>query len=135
MEHALIGVEERSGQVRFIKLHIAGDLEHAGVILNDHYRARAKVEQLIALGDISDIAESIGVKHDFDPLHRPLDEVTAYHRDRGDTLQVHKASNRAAFWRWPGAENYRYLYNSIGQWLVKVGDKEPAVLSAAVIHD
>jgi len=55
-----------------------------GKILQEHYNTEDKVEELIALGDLSGLRENVapkGADHTYDT---PEDGVTiAYHRDRG----------------------------------------------------
>ena len=84
-----------SKDVRAIYCHWDGYLEHNGSILHKHYSASPKVNNLIALGDISSLRPEIGVKHAFSRLETPMDEevydklygnmTTFYGRDRGET--------------------------------------------------
>lgn len=54
-----------------------------GATLHDHYTDPVKIDQLLALGDISSLDADIGEQHDFD---FPTDGWTiAYGRDRGET--------------------------------------------------
>jgi len=83
-----------SKDVRAVYCHWDGYLEHNGSILNKHYSNSAKVNNLIALGDISSLKPEIGEKHDFSRLDStlPADEyeelygnmTTFYTRDRGE---------------------------------------------------
>ena len=65
-----------------IYVHWDGYPDHHGPILLDHYAEQVKIDALIALGDLSSLAEEIGVKHNFDD--RPDNACTAYGRDRGE---------------------------------------------------
>ena len=81
--------------VRAVYCHWDGYLEHNGAILHKHYSASPKVNNLIALGDISSLKNEIGEKHDFSRLDSTLPEAeyealygnmtTFYGRDRGET--------------------------------------------------
>ena len=83
-----------SKDVRAVYCHWDGYLEHNGAILQKHYAASPKVNNLIALGDISSLKPEIGEKHDFSRLDStmPADEyeakygnmTTFYTRDRGE---------------------------------------------------
>ena len=86
-----------SKDVRAVYCHWDGYLEHNGAILQKHYAASPKVNNLIALGDLSSLRAEIGEKHAFsqfelkDPAeieaHKKLTETqcTFYTRDRGET--------------------------------------------------
>jgi hypothetical protein len=81
--------------VRAVYCHWDGYLEHNGAILHNHYSASPKVNNLIALGDLSSLRPEIGEKHAFSQFDLPKDEVEAfkaatenmctfYGRDRGE---------------------------------------------------
>jgi len=81
--------------VRAVYCHWDGYLEHNGAILQKHYSNSPKVNNLIALGDISSLRSEIGEKHAFSRLETPMDDeaydklygnmTTYYGRDRGET--------------------------------------------------
>ena len=83
-----------SKDVRAVYCHWDGYLEHNGAILQKHYAASSKVNNLIALGDISSLRPEIGEKHAFSRLETPMDDeaydklygnmTTFYTRDRGE---------------------------------------------------
>jgi len=83
-----------SKDVRAVYCHWDGYLEHNGAILHKHYAASSKVNNLIALGDISSLRPEIGEKHAFSRLETPMDDeaydklygnmTTFYTRDRGE---------------------------------------------------
>ena len=80
--------------VRAVYCHWDGYLEHNGALLQKHYSASPKANNLIALGDISSLKAEIGEKHDFSRLDSTLPEAeyeklygnmtTFYTRDRGE---------------------------------------------------
>ena len=84
-----------SKDVRAVYCHWDGYLEHNGSILNKHYSNSPKVNNLIALGDLSSLRPEIGEKHAFSQFEVAKDEVEAfkaatenmctfYTRDRGE---------------------------------------------------
>lgn len=85
--NAIIARESESG-IDLIYLHHDGDL--AGEILCEHYSEPAKVDQLIALGDLSSLGKEIGEKQDFNTFRAYGKVCLAYHRDRGEDLSVRR---------------------------------------------
>ena len=85
-----------SKDVRAVYCHWDGYLEHNGSLLQKHYSASPKVNNLIALGDLSSLRPEIGDKHLFssmeinDKAERAAyeetvkDMCTFYTRDRGE---------------------------------------------------
>jgi hypothetical protein len=69
-----------------IYCHYDGYPEGVGAILKEHYTDLDKVEELIALGDISSLGKEVhipeGVEHSFDKRVEGI--TTAYMRDRGE---------------------------------------------------
>lgn len=116
-----IAVEDgESGAVRSIYCHWDGYPKHNGRILVDHYRDRAKVDQLMDLGDLSILGAEIGEKQDFDSRDRPGDWCLAFGRDRGETGvdAVDDVDDEAVYARaQEGWEEYVYLYRQ-GVWFV-----------------
>jgi hypothetical protein len=80
-----IAIKYPDNTTKAIYCHWDGYISNQKPILLEHYTDVNKVQKLIELGDISSLAENIGTKHDF--AEGPEDEVTAYHRDRGDTYR------------------------------------------------
>lgn len=91
-----ISIRNADGTYTGIYAHWDGYLSHNGEILRQHYTDEAKIRQLMALGDISVLAEEIGEKHAWRNPHDigtfEHDEWQAqygrwcvsYGRDRGD---------------------------------------------------
>ena len=84
-----------SKRIKSVYCHWDGYLEHNGSLLNKHYNDSAKVNNLIALGDLSSLRPELGVKHLFSSMELPKDEreaheeavkdmCTFYTRDRGE---------------------------------------------------
>ena len=108
-----IGIWE-NGAVKSIYCHNDGYIEHNGDILYRCYSTDDEVQALIALGALSSLDETIGIKTNFD-IPEP-DQCIAYHRDRGEELVI-SASSEAFFKNW---EDYNYLFKN-GEWLVSCG--------------
>jgi hypothetical protein len=81
--------------VRAVYCHWDGYLEHNGSLLQKHYSASPKVNNLIALGDLSSLRPEIGEKHLFSSMELPKEQreaheeavkdmCTFYTRDRGE---------------------------------------------------
>ena len=86
---SMIAIENPNTKaVKAIYCHWDGYLEHNGFLLNEFYTASPKVNNLIALGDLSSLGANIGDKHPFDERLDVDDykdtRCTAYGRDRGE---------------------------------------------------
>ena len=84
-----------SKDVRAVYCHWDGYLAHNGSLLQKHYSASPKVNNLIALGDLSSLRPEIGEKHLFSSMELPKEQreaheeavkdmCTFYTRDRGE---------------------------------------------------
>jgi len=74
-----------SKDIRAIYCHWDGYLEHNGALLFKHYSASPKVNNLIALGDLSSLRAEIGVQHAFSSLDVPKAEQEAYDKEHGNS--------------------------------------------------
>ena len=137
---SMIGIENPNTKVvKAIYCHWDGYLEHNGAILNEHYVSSPKVNNLIALGDLSSLRAEIGEKHAFSQFDLPKDEVEAfklltenmctfYGRDRGETAPYKRfdtAKEAVTHYDHCGAE-YFYLFRydedqQAGKWFYKKG--------------
>ena len=78
-----IAIQNANGTVTGIYCHWDGYIEHNGKILAENYTTEAKVRELIALGDLSSLGDTVGVKTDFEDAAKG--QCVAYGRDRGET--------------------------------------------------
>lgn len=78
-----IAIQNSNGTVTGIYCHWDGYVEHNGKILNENYTTEAAVRELIALGDLSSLGETVGAKTDFN--NAAEGQCVAYARDRGET--------------------------------------------------
>ena len=97
---------EKDGKITRIYCHWDGYLSHNGNLLLKYYNTQKKVDELLALGNISSLREKVkprkNQKHTFD---KPLKNVTiAYHRDRGEE-----------FAQWGSRQEFNYLFKD-GIW-------------------
>ena len=102
-----IGIEHQDGTVTSIYCHFDGYISGNGETLQTNYSNREKVEQLIALGDISS-------------LESDIDETIAYHRDRGEDLNQHQHKDVEGFFV-DNMQEYGYLLTKDNKWLVSTG--------------
>jgi hypothetical protein len=72
---SFIGIQNLDGSVDGIYCHHDGYLEGVGATLTAHYTTAEQVRELVALGSLSSLGED-------------LDVTQAYHRDRGDDLDI-----------------------------------------------
>ena len=102
---SMIAIENpNSKAVKAVYCHWDGYLQHNGSLLEKHYSASPKVNNLIALGDLSSLGTQIGEVHPFSPHGSKEDEAlykhakdmgycTFYQRDRGEDAPYKFFSN------------------------------------------
>ena len=144
---SMIAIENANSKaVKAIYCHWDGYLGHNGAILNEHYSASPKVNNLIALGDMSSLRPEIGEAHPFskfglkeeDPdfnemmaLYEKAEALgwsTFYQRDRGENAPYKyfdTAKEAVTHYDHCGAE-YFYLFRydedqQAGKWFYKKG--------------
>lgn len=119
-----IGIENIGGAVTSIYCHFDGYPDGVGRILQTEYQNRAKVEDLIALGDISVLCPELHPqKHEIHTFSRPQKKCTiAYHRDRGTEFKQQTHSSVSMFLQIPQVRNatiqYVYLFSLTGTWYI-----------------
>lgn len=77
-----IGILREDGKIESVYCHFDGYFDHVGKILFNHYQDKNKINELIKNGDLSSLAEEIGVKHDFES--KDYTQCKFYGRDRGE---------------------------------------------------
>lgn len=133
---SMIGIMTEKGEIRAIYCHYDGYPEHNGALLLEHYNTPERINALIDLGAISVLAENLEplneveipyysygkpttepVPHSFQTPHEAT--VIAYHRDRGEDLQIDKFLSERLFNidRKRSWTDYGYLYKD-GKWYV-----------------
>jgi hypothetical protein len=103
-----IAIENADGTVTGIYCHWDGYLSHNGRILAENYTDEASVRELIALGDLSSLGETVGIKTDFS---NPADgQCVAYGRDRGETGVEARVFNSHADLIENAGQEFDYLF-------------------------
>jgi hypothetical protein len=121
--------------VESIYCHWDGYPSNNGKLLLENYQDREKVEKLIALGDISSLAEEVEPSgpRSFESPQGGV--VVAYHRDRGEDLRRPRANHsREGFVR-SDVEEYGYLFTLEGEWLLVDGHKGASTREAIPLKD
>ena len=119
-----IAIENQDGSVTSIYCHWDGYIKSNGVILNNNYTTKDKVEELIALGDLSSLGETI-------------DRTVSYHRDQGDDLVQTPFSNVEELFitGYGSGVEYIYCFTKDGIWLVSDIDSNHIAVLSEVIEE
>jgi hypothetical protein len=112
-----IAIQNANGTVTGIYCHWDGYTSHNGRILQDYYTTEAQVRELIALGDLSSLGETVGTKHDFN--NAPRSECNAYGRDRGEKNVDAATFNSHADLIQQIGQEYDYLFTPGAGWTVR----------------
>jgi hypothetical protein len=112
-----IAIQNADGTVTGIYCHWDGYTSNNGRILEENYTTEADVRELIALGDLSSLGETVGTKHSFD--NAPRNECNAYGRDRGEKgVEAMTYASHAALIEGMG-QKYDYLFTPGAGWTVR----------------
>ena len=105
---AAIGIRQPDGTDRAIRLNWDGYVAHAGAILGGWYKNAEAVNDLIAIGDLSEINETV-------------EHCVAYHRDRREQYRLPRTFASVEAYQYCGMEqmsaNYLYIFDD-GAWHV-----------------
>jgi len=113
-----IAKKNSDGTITSIYCHWDGYPSNNGRILLDHYNNESKIDELLSLGSISSLAKNvkpIGKTHSFD--NKEPNCVVAYHRDRGEDLEITVLANLKEFKSTKHSREYNYLWDN-GVWFV-----------------
>ena len=118
-----IAIENQDGSVTSIYCHWDGQIYSNGKILNENYTTKDKVEELIALGNLSSLNETI-------------ERTVAYYRDNGEyhLIQISFINVEELFEDgFSMGVEYIYCFTKDGIWLVNaLGSVNVAVLSEVI---
>lgn len=89
-----IGVEYPNGLIKFVYCHWDGYLSRNGEILYNHYTNAEEVIELVNLGEISSLGET-------------LDKTKDYHRWRGEPKNIQNTNNRNDAYQ----QEYVYIFS------------------------
>ena len=103
-----IAIENQDKTVSVIYCHHDGYIDSVGKLLQEKYNTREKMEELISLGDISSLGETI-------------EETVAYHRDMGEKLKkpIKYETVEVYFEDNDGGFDYLYCFTLDRQFLLK----------------
>ena len=104
---SFIGIQNTNGSVTGVYCHHDGYLEGVGATLTAHYTTAEQVRELVALGSLSSLGED-------------LDVTQAYHRDRGEDLDVANYGSPGQIRFSDGDYEFLYVFTPEG-WLVAEG--------------
>lgn len=101
---SIIGVVNPDRTVTAIYCHYDGFPTGVGVTLKSHWSTPASIEALMGLGDLSTLGLCI-------------ESTTAYHRDRGEELNIRRYTDTVALLKAAADVGADYVYTwSDGQW-------------------
>jgi hypothetical protein len=112
---SLIGKLNSDRTVTHIYCHWDGYPSHNGVLLQEYWNTPYKVDQLLALGDLSSLGSEIGEQQDFNGF-RNRDWCMTYGRDRNQSNTGAKTVSREDFFGDGDYIDYFYLYNEDFEW-------------------
>jgi hypothetical protein len=118
-----IAIELPDGKVKQIYCHWDGYLDHNGKLLLNNYNDPLIAEELIDLGSISSLRETVGEKHNFDDSYAHDDPrykwTTFYGRDRGEKeVNYHLFHDFEHYKRDHQYEEFEYILRIDGHWYV-----------------
>ena len=112
---SLIGKLNSDGTITHIYCHWDGYPSHNGFLLQEYWDTPYKVDQLLALGDLSSLGKEIGEQQDFNGS-RNRDWCMAYGRDRNQSNTGARTVSREDFFGDEDYIDYFYLYNEDFEW-------------------
>ena len=121
--HCSIGYEREDGTIVASYCHYDGYMSSTGTQLVRHYSDAQKVEELVALGSMSYLAENIYPSSSDHSFATPQGDVTVfYHRDRGESWKNTRPLVYDSFDEWFEAndQEYNYLFME-GSWMCRTG--------------
>jgi hypothetical protein len=98
------------GRFRTIYCHFDGHVSHNGVILFENYQDQQKIEELMALGDISSLDKSIECPegHSFE---NPIKGYSVFYgRDRGEKVKPYSSFSLITC-RFDNKQDYNYYWD------------------------
>ena len=124
-----IAIELTDGTVKQVYSHWDGYLSWNGRLLLENYSDPKVLEDLINLGDISSLRETVGEQHPFDYMYAGIDYdqykdlygkmTTFYGRDRGEDNTSARTFPNFEMYRLSGdKQEYDYILRNDGQWYV-----------------
>lgn len=115
-------IAKKIGEDKYLTIycHSDGYLTYNGALLLDHYNTPEQVDKLLALGDISYLAERLepdpSLPHSFDYDERQEGVTLAYGRDRGEKGTEAREATLADLDDESNWTEYVYIYDENGKW-------------------
>lgn len=114
---SIIATVTPEGKCKAIYCHFDGYPEGVGQTLLDHYKDQNKINDLIALGGISSLAEEISCPEGHSFETRKEGYTVAYHRDRGEDLRIIELDSIDELKTIDAWQDYTYLWDG-EKWLI-----------------
>lgn len=115
-------IAKKIGEDKYLTIycHSDGYLTYNGALLLDHYNTPEQVDKLLALGDISYLAERLepdpSLPHNFDYDERQEGVTLAYGRDRGEKGTEAREATLADLDDESNWTEYVYIFDENGKW-------------------
>jgi hypothetical protein len=132
-------VSKNGKSIRMVYCHSDGYLKYNGRILLEHYQDPDKINQLLDLGDLSELGPEIGEKWNFNewpakPGHENW--TRAYGRDRGEKgvkARTYKVEDKPlqSFLE----QEYLYLWKDGAWWYSDHGSEMKLLTKKAIVGD
>ena len=108
---------------KYIYCHFDGYPGGVGQTLLNHFNDEDRVSKLITLGSLSYLGKDIDSPNDFDNPNPDKDVTMAYHRDRGEYLEINESTDLEELLEdfdqsWT---EYLYIFEN-DSWVVKKGN-------------
>lgn len=131
---AMIARSNGDGTLTAVYLHSDGYPSHAGNVLLHHYTDPAKLDALLALGDLSILGPELGEAHNFNEAYAVWSDkgwTTAYKRDRGEhDVDATTFDDMHALERYAFDGDIEWLYACFGgHWYARSRRGEPRPLA------
>ena len=108
-----IAIQPENGPIESVYCHWDGYPKGVGATLLEHYTDKHKVAALISLGSLSSLGQT------------PVSTV-AYHRDRGERLDIKTHYGSILTFFQSDIEEWGYLFDAkTGEWFCGKGEAEP----------
>jgi hypothetical protein len=108
-----IAIQYENGPIESVYCHFDGYPQGVGATLLEHYTDKNKVAALISLGSLSSLDQT------------PVSTV-AYHRDRGERLDIKTHYGSISTFFQSDIEEWGYLFDAkTGEWFCGKGEAEP----------
>jgi hypothetical protein len=109
-----IAIERTDGTVHQVYCYWDGYISNNGRLLLENYSDPAVLQELIDLGSISSLGDTIGFKHSLDDYSVKM--TTFYARDNGEDLKVNKFINYTDYCFRMQVEEFNYILRNTGEW-------------------